>query len=181
MATYLGTHGSKIQNYTTDPDNPNTGEVWYNETNNVLKFQFENVSAAGSWSTGGNMNTARRHMSGFGTYTSAIANGGWSGPPAYYGNTELWNGTNWTEVNDLNTARRYLANSGVSNTSGLAFGGYVPGTEDVSVTELWNGTNWTEVNDLNQKRNNLAGAGTSTSALAMDGFLNAPLFLAIHA
>ena len=27
MATYLGTHGSKIQNYTTDPDNPNTGEV----------------------------------------------------------------------------------------------------------------------------------------------------------
>ena len=22
--------------------------------------------------------------------------------------TELWNGTNWTEVNDLNTARRQL-------------------------------------------------------------------------
>ena len=32
MATYLGKHGSKIQNYTTNPDNPNEGELWYNET-----------------------------------------------------------------------------------------------------------------------------------------------------
>ena len=126
-----------------------------------------------NWTEVNDLNTARRHMSGFGTYTSAIANGGWNGPPAYYGNTELWNGTNWTEVNDLNTARRYLANSGVDNTSGLAFGGYVGPPEDTAVTELWNGTNWTEVNDMNQKRNNLAGAGTATSALAMDGFLNA--------
>ncbi len=38
MATYLGKHGIKIQNYTTNPDNPNQGEVWYNETDNVLKF-----------------------------------------------------------------------------------------------------------------------------------------------
>ena len=36
MATYLGTHGSRIQNYTTDPDNPNTGEVWYNATAKTL-------------------------------------------------------------------------------------------------------------------------------------------------
>jgi hypothetical protein len=51
MATYLGTHGSKIQNYTTDPDNPNTGEVWYNETSNVLKFQYPAVTTSGSWRT----------------------------------------------------------------------------------------------------------------------------------
>ena len=45
MATYLGTHGSKIQNYTTDPDNPNTGEVWFNATtSNVLKFQYTAVT-----------------------------------------------------------------------------------------------------------------------------------------
>ena len=40
-----------------------------------------------NWTEVNDLNTARRHMSGFGTYTSAIANGGWSGPPAYYGNT----------------------------------------------------------------------------------------------
>ena len=50
MATYLGTHGSRIQNYTTDPDNPNTGEVWYNETDNALKFQHPATTSAGSWS-----------------------------------------------------------------------------------------------------------------------------------
>jgi hypothetical protein len=46
MATYLGTHGSKIQNYTTDPDNPNTGEVWFNATDQVLKFQYQATYAA---------------------------------------------------------------------------------------------------------------------------------------
>ena len=45
MATYLGTHGSRIQNYTTDPDNPNTGEVWYNDTDNVLKFQYASCNS----------------------------------------------------------------------------------------------------------------------------------------
>ena len=31
--------------------------------------------------------------------------------------TESWNGTNWTEVNDLNTARR--GNSAVGTSTGL--------------------------------------------------------------
>ena len=39
MATYLGTHGSKIQTYSTDPTYPNTGEVWYNSTSNTIKME----------------------------------------------------------------------------------------------------------------------------------------------
>ena len=70
MATYLGTHGSKIQNYTTDPDNPITGEVWYNETSNTLKFQYPAVTTAGSWRTGGSLNSARVYLAGAGTQTS---------------------------------------------------------------------------------------------------------------
>ena len=69
MATYLGTHGSKIQNYTTDPDNPNTGEVWYNDTANTLKFQYTNVSSAGSWRTSNSLNTARFGLAGAGIQT----------------------------------------------------------------------------------------------------------------
>jgi hypothetical protein len=38
-------------------------------------------------------------------------------------NTETWNGTSWTEVNDLNIARSDLAGSG-TNTAALAYGGY---------------------------------------------------------
>ena len=36
MAEYKGINGTKIQNYTTDPDNPITGQVWYNETDQVM-------------------------------------------------------------------------------------------------------------------------------------------------
>jgi hypothetical protein len=43
-------------------------------------------------------------------------------PPDITAETESWNGTSWTEVNDLNTARWNLAGAGI-NTSALAFGG----------------------------------------------------------
>jgi hypothetical protein len=42
---------------------------------------------------------------------------GGNAPPAT-ADTELWNGTNWTEVNNLNTARvNYGAGAGTSNSS----------------------------------------------------------------
>jgi hypothetical protein len=37
-------------------------------------------------------------------------------------NTESYNGTSWTEVNDLNTARKTFAGAG-TQTLALAFGG----------------------------------------------------------
>jgi hypothetical protein len=40
--------------------------------------------------------------------------------------TESWNGTSWTEVNDLNTARGNFAGAGTQNTAALAFGGANP-------------------------------------------------------
>ena len=38
--------------------------------------------------------------------------------------TESWNGTNWTEVRDMNTGRGYAI--GASNTSALVCGGATP-------------------------------------------------------
>jgi hypothetical protein len=60
MAEYKGIHGTKIQNYTSDPDNPITGQVWYNETSQTMKFQYPTTINA--WSTGGNLNTARNGL-----------------------------------------------------------------------------------------------------------------------
>jgi hypothetical protein len=81
----------------------------------------------------------------------------------------LWAGTNWTEVNDLNTGREGLRGGG-TYTSAVAFAGNNPSTTNVAVTESWNGTNWTEVNDLNTARRSVAGAGASnTSALCFAG------------
>ena len=87
MAEYIGTHGSKIQNYTTDPDNPNTGQVWYNGTDNVLKFQFPAVTTTGSWRTANPVNNGRNSGGGFGIYTSALFFGG----SPNLTSSEVWN------------------------------------------------------------------------------------------
>jgi len=161
MATYLGTHGSKIQTYSTDPTYPNTGEVWYNSTSNTIKM--EATTTAGSWATGGALNQFRDQAAGSGTVTSTLVFGG--GPPNQ-DKTESYNGSNWTEVNDLNTARRGIAGAGADNTSALAFAGGAPGKNN---TESWNGTNWTAVNTLNTARYFAGGTGIITAAICYGG------------
>jgi len=83
--------------------------------------------------------------------------------------TESWNGTNWTETTDLNTARHALAAGGPDNTSSLAFGGYNGGPALYANTEEWNGSNWTEVADLSTARSTVAGTGTTSAGLASGG------------
>ncbi len=64
---------------------------------------------------------------------------------------ELWNGSSWTEVNDLNTAR-WEVKGGGTYTSSIIAGGRTPATPNtvaivesqVANTETWNGSAWTE-------------------------------------
>ena len=163
MTTYKEIKGTQIKVLASDPSNPVEGQVWYNSTDNVLKGHT--LTGAGSWSTGGTLNTARWiYTHGAGTQTAGLVYGGESGPGAV---TEAYNGTSWTEVNDLNQLRSAVAGVGADNTTALVFGGAAPGI--TAVTELWNGSNWTEVNDLNTARSNLAGSGSATAALAFAG------------
>jgi hypothetical protein len=60
-------------------------------------------------------------------------------------NTESWNGTSWTEVNDLNTARRNLGGAGNKHSS-LGFGGD-PYSSNTGNTESWNGTSWSQADE----------------------------------
>ena len=50
--------------------------------------------------------------------------------------TQQWNGTSWTEVADLSTARDQLGGTGNSTITALAFGGRTPGGA-VANTEEW--------------------------------------------
>ena len=69
MADYKTIKGTKIQNYTTDPDNPLTGQVWYNETDQVMKFQYQNTTNP-AWSTGGRYEYGKKQVfAGAGTQT----------------------------------------------------------------------------------------------------------------
>ena len=163
MATYKEIRGTQIEAVATDPSNPVEGQVWYNTTSNVLKGQA--ATTAGTWATGGTMNTARNSLGGAGTQTAAL---GFGGQPPNTGATESYNGTSWTEVNDL-SARNGVGSTG-TQTSAIAFGGEGSAPNPKNLTELWNGSNWTEVNNLNSASKYRGGSGTdSTAALAFAG------------
>ena len=61
---------------------------------------------------------------------------------------ESYDGTSWSEVNELNNGRTYPDGAGTA-TAGLAIGGGGGSTPTTAgYTESWDGTNWTEVADL---------------------------------
>ena len=113
-------------------------------------------------------------MGGCGISTAALASGGYSasGGGTNVATTEYYNGTNWTELNDLNTARNGLDTSG-TYTAALAFGGNNPSPRS-ALTEDWNGASWSEVADLSTARTNIMRSGTSSSAACIGGATAAP-------
>jgi hypothetical protein len=148
MAEYKGIKGFKVQTVSTDP--------------------AASAIATGTWASGGPLNTARGYTNVAGTGSNATAFGGIT--TVRVGNTESYNGTSWTEVNDLNTARN-CAGFGEYN-SAIAASGY--GTDITTAVELWNGTSWTETTDVNAGRNACMGIGTTQTAGLCVGGIGVP-------
>ena len=117
---------------------------------------------AATWASGGSMNAAKNAVAGNGVSNSAAMAVGGGGTSA----TELYNGTSWSEVNELNTGGNYIACFGIT-TASIAAGGGRPGYSNL--VESWNGSNWTEVNELNTARAYFGGAGTQTSGIVIGG------------
>jgi len=218
MSTYKKEVGTAVQNNAGDYTGAVEGQLWYNST--AGSFQFRSFTTAGAWATttamnttrwGGaassvspqssaimatgastvsdvnteswngsswtelnNVNEGRYGVWGTGTTTSMIFFGGndpGSSPTASgdRASTELWNGTNWTEVNDMNSVKRYPGGAGADSTNSLSFGSF-NGTVKITNTETWNGTCWSEVNDLNTPKSSVAGIGAdNTAALCVGG------------
>ena len=72
MTTFKGIRGTAIQSVSTDPTNPETGQIWYNSTTAQLK----GYQTGGTWAAGGNMATARKSPAGAGTQTAGLVFGG---------------------------------------------------------------------------------------------------------
>jgi len=76
------------------------------------------------------MNSPRNYLGGGGIQTSALAFGG-QPAPARGTFTESWNGTSWSEVNDLSVGRSHLTGTGLNNGNALAaLGASVPATSE---------------------------------------------------
>ena len=164
MSTFKEIRGQLIKSLASDPSPVTTGDIWYNSTTKLLK----GVQAVGAWSSGGALNTARE--SGASSSEGATQNAAFyaGGTTPYRANSEEYNGTSWSEGNDLNTARAQMAGAG-SQTAGLAFSGYNPGGT-LAISEEYNGTSWAEGNDLNVARFGMAGFGSQTAGVGCAGY-----------
>ena len=162
MADYKAIKGWTIQTVSSDPSNPIAGQVWYNSTLGKIK-----AAGASGWATGGNLNTARSAGIGAGTQTAALKYGGEAGSPtSVSATTEFWNGSAWTEVNDLNDSRTQISGGGEVYTSVIAAAGNSP--PRTANTETFDGTSWTEVNNLNTVREggNMMAANATAATFA---------------
>ena len=170
MTVYKTIKGFTVQTIAGDPPTPNIGQIWYNSTSTTLKGTIAGGAASGTWSSGGNLTTARERLAGTGTQTAALAFGGYNG--SNQGVTETYNGSSWSEVADLNTVRYGLGSATAApQTAALAIGGDLgaPTYTYRNDTEKWDGTSWTEVNNLPTAIAYMAGAGTQTAALSIAG------------
>ena len=162
MTTFKEIRGTAVESVSSDPTNPEVGQIWYNNTIGVLKG---NLLVAAAWASGGNLGTTRQLLAGAGTQTAGLGFGGNSG--GYLANTEKYDGTSWTSTGNLNTARAILGGAGLQ-TAALAFSGeFTPGYSNS--TESFNGSTWTSVNPINTARSYISGCGTQTAALAFGG------------
>ena len=73
---------------------------------------------------------------------------------------ETWNGSSWTEGNNLNTARFALAGFGIV-TAALVCAGYLPAgsPRDANNTETYNGTSWAVAPTMGTARYSPGGTG----------------------
>ena len=124
-----------------------------------------------SWTTTNNLGSERRGMGSGGHCTSsaAVVWGGWDkGPAVASAKTETYDGTNWSEANDLSVS---TYGSGGAGTESAALSIYTYGPPGTGVCNRWDGTSWTtDGGTLNNARNlGTQHGGTQTSALYAGG------------
>ena len=134
----------------------------------AIQFLAEDpVVYAGSWSSGGSLNTGKASTLGTATGSSnAFVAGGYrAGSPNSTASTESYNGTSWTEVADIPATFNY-GNGFGTNTAAI-----FAGADPTSVTTyVWNGSSWaTPGNNLNTNRFIGGTAGTSTAGSIFGG------------
>jgi hypothetical protein len=165
MTTYKGIQGFGVQTLATDPDSAGwIGSIFYNSTSGTFKTVKPGGMAAGTWASAASLNTARSSAAAAGIYTAGLVFGG---EPPTTGKTEAYNGTSWSEQNDLSTTGYNMLGCGLQNGA-LRHGGY--NGSGLDVTEEYDGTSWTTGNITPVDINSHTGSfGTQTAALAVSG------------
>ena len=121
MATYRAIKGLTIRTVDGDLSNVALGDIWYNKAISTRKMKVGNLSE--SWASGGNLNTARYKAAAAGaSLTAALNISGFT--PSFLAIVEQYDGTSWTEIADINTARD------AGGASGTITAAFITGGED---------------------------------------------------
>ena len=181
MAKYKDLVGTGVVNFAGNDPAAAKGQLWYNSSAYVWRYQFPAVTTAGSWRTGGSLNEGREQNTGLsvGTKTAGLLYGGDTPTPGGSVNTETYNGSSWTEVNNMNTSRRSGGGYG-TQSSAMSGASFLGNSGETNKTETWNGTNWTEIANLNTSRAGGAGAGTANDEGILFGGNNGSNNVAIN-
>ena len=127
MSDYKDIVGTAVRNNAGTLTSAKSGELFYASTALDFIYRHPNVTAAGAWRTGNDMNTARMNPSGAGPQTAGLVIGG----PTYpYKKTLEYNGTSWSEETELPIS---MAAHGTGGTVGKAF------SATTAATYLWTG------------------------------------------
>jgi hypothetical protein len=142
---------------------------------NTEEFTISLTATTGaSYSSGGNTNNARRNAGCMGTQTAGLYAGGF-GPP-YLNYSEEYNGTSWTEGNNLTIVRECSTSGFGTQTAGAVAGGGAPdqpATGYSDSTDEYDGTSWSEGGDINSARLGMATCGTQTAGFGAGGYQGA--------
>ena len=166
MASYKTVKGSRIRSVSSDPSPVDTGDIWFNSSNNDIRFR----SAGEFWTETTECLVGRIKPGGCGE--SAEAAMYWTGSPAPYTLAcEIWNGTAWAETGDVGTGR-FACSTGIGTTSAALFGGggTGPQPQGVALSEEWNGSAWAEGTNMITARVLSAGFGTQTAGVQTGGY-----------
>jgi len=125
----------------------------------TYKTEYELYNGV-AWSESVDTNAGREIPGAAGTQTAALYFGG---NPSPVGLSEEFDGSTWTEGNNLNAAG-YGSGTG-TQTAALDVGR----TPVQAITEQYDGTSWTEVGDLGTARYSQGTCGSTTAALTAGG------------
>jgi hypothetical protein len=169
MTTFKEIQGRNIRSYTTNPDNPLEGQMWYNQT----ELKLKGVVATGAWSAGSNMVTSVYGNGGAGTQTAGLSIGGNIGPGDVRTTAvEEYNGSGWATGGALPTATRSGGSAG-TQTAAFYAGGFTG--SDVTTAYNYDGSSWTTIPSIGTARRSLnnAGSGTTSASLIAGGYASA--------
>ena len=150
------------------------GQLFFNSTTNTFKETLSDIPA-GSFASGGNLNRNRYVIGGCGVSTAALAAGGdfYAGPPNSPSDrsgvdAEVYNGSTWTEVADMNNDVQGTYSASGTSTAAITNANLASDTH----IESWNGSAWTNAPDINSPRADasMPSGGSQTASLLAGGY-----------